>query len=418
MDYFNYRGAELYAEELKVADLALKYGTPLYIYSKATLERHVRAFEEALKGRPHLVCYAVKANSNLAILELMASMSVGFDVVSAGELSRVLRAGGRASDCVYSGVGKRRDEIAFALKAGIRCLNLESEAELEAVSAVARELNVVAPVAVRVNPDVDARTHPSISTGLKQNKFGIAFERAYAVYERIAADPHLKVSGIDCHIGSQMTSGAPIVEATQKLLDLYGRLRTLGISIDHIDIGGGLGVTYGDETPPSPYEYMQAVLSKIGDPELAVFVEPGRAMVANAGILVTETLYLKDQGDKRFAIVDAGMNDLIRPALYNSWMNIIEVQKSADKSEKRLYDVVGPVCESDDFLGRERRLAVKEGDFLAVRGAGAYGMAMASTYNSRPLCAEIMVDGDRVHVIRDRQSLEDLWRGEHLLNGE
>lgn len=418
MDYFNYRGAELYAEELKVADLSLKYGTPLYIYSKATLERHVRAFEEALKGRPHLVCYAVKANSNLAILELMASMSVGFDVVSAGELSRVLRAGGRASDCVYSGVGKRRDEIAFALKAGIRCLNLESEAELEAVSAVARELNVVAPVAVRVNPDVDARTHPSISTGLKQNKFGIAFERAYAVYERIAADPHLKVSGIDCHIGSQMTSGAPIVEATQKLLDLYGRLRTLGISIDHIDIGGGLGVTYGDETPPSPYEYMQAVLSKIGDPELAVFVEPGRAMVANAGILVTETLYLKDQGDKRFAIVDAGMNDLIRPALYNSWMNIIEVQKSADKSEKRLYDVVGPVCESDDFLGRERRLAVKEGDFLAVRGAGAYGMAMASTYNSRPLCAEIMVDGDRVHVIRDRQSLEDLWRGEHLLNGE
>ncbi|HIV14332.1 MAG TPA: diaminopimelate decarboxylase [Candidatus Avisuccinivibrio pullicola] len=418
MDYFNYRGAELYAEELKVADLALKYGTPLYIYSKATLERHVRAFEEALKGRPHLVCYAVKANSNLAILELMASMGVGFDVVSAGELSRVLRAGGRASDCVYSGVGKRRDEIAFALKAGIRCLNLESEAELEAVSAVARELNVVAPVAVRVNPDVDARTHPSISTGLKQNKFGIAFERAYAVYERIAADPHLKVSGIDCHIGSQMTSGAPIVEATQKLLDLYGRLRTLGISIDHIDIGGGLGVTYGDETPPSPYEYMQAVLSKIGDPELAVFVEPGRAMVANAGILVTETLYLKDQGDKRFAIVDAGMNDLIRPALYNSWMNIIEVQKSADKSEKRLYDVVGPVCESDDFLGRERRLAVKEGDFLAVRGAGAYGMAMASTYNSRPLCAEIMVDGDRVHVIRDRQSLEDLWRGEHLLNGE
>ena len=319
---------------------------------------------------------------------------------------------------MYSGVGKRRDEIAFALKAGIRCLNLESEAELEAVSAVARELNVVAPVAVRVNPDVDARTHPSISTGLKQNKFGIAFERAYAVYERIAADPHLKVSGIDCHIGSQMTSGAPIVEATQKLLDLYGRLRTLGISIDHIDIGGGLGVTYGDETPPSPYEYMQAVLSKIGDPELAVFVEPGRAMVANAGILVTETLYLKDQGDKRFAIVDAGMNDLIRPALYNSWMNIIEVQKSADKSEKRLYDVVGPVCESDDFLGRERRLAVKEGDFLAVRGAGAYGMAMASTYNSRPLCAEIMVDGDRVHVIRDRQSLEDLWRGEHLLNGE
>lgn len=418
MDYFNYRGAELYAEELKVADLALKYGTPLYIYSKATLERHVRAFEEALKGRPHLVCYAVKANSNLAILELMASMGVGFDVVSAGELSRVLKAGGRASDCVYSGVGKRRDEIAFALKAGIRCLNLESEAELEAVSAVARELNVVAPVAVRVNPDVDARTHPSISTGLKQNKFGIAFERAYAVYERIAADPHLKVSGIDCHIGSQMTSGAPIVEATQKLLDLYGRLRTLGISIDHIDIGGGLGVTYGDETPPSPYEYMQAVLSKIGDPELAVFVEPGRAMVANAGILVTETLYLKDQGDKRFAIVDAGMNDLIRPALYNSWMNIIEVQKSADKSEKRLYDVVGPVCESDDFLGRERRLAVKEGDFLAVRGAGAYGMAMASTYNSRPLCAEIMVDGDRVHVIRDRQSLEDLWRGEHLLNGE
>lgn len=413
MDFFNYRDSDLYAEDLKVSDLAAEFGTPLYIYSKATLVRHMNAFKEALKGRESLICYAVKANSNLAILNLMAKMGAGFDVVSEGELRTVLKAGGDASRCVYSGVGKKRSEIEFALKMGVRCINIESVPEVDVISAAAASLGVTANVAVRVNPDVDPKTHPAISTGLKQNKFGIAFETAKDVYKRIAEDPHLNPTGIDCHIGSQMTSGAPIVEATEKLLDLYSALRDLNIRIDHIDIGGGLGVTYGDETPPSPYEYMQAVFQKIGDDKLAVYVEPGRAMVANAAILVAETLYIKEQGEKTFCIVDAGMNDLIRPALYNSWMNIIEVNKSGEK--KRIMDVVGPVCESDDFLGRERKLAVKQGDFVAVRGAGAYGFSMASTYNARLLPAEIMVDGDKVHVIRDRQSYDELWAREHLI---
>ncbi len=413
MDHFNYQGKDLYAEGLKVSELAQQFGTPLYIYSKATLVRHMNAFKEALKGRESLVCYAVKANSSLAILNLMASMGSGFDIVSEGELRKVLKAGGDAKLCVFSGVGKRESEIAFALKQGIRCINIESVPEVAVISKVAKDLGVVANVAVRVNPNVDAKTHPSISTGLKQNKFGITFELAKEVYKKIAQDPNLNATGIDCHIGSQMTSGAPIVEATEKLLELYQTLKDLGIKIDHIDIGGGLGVTYGDETPPSPYEYMQAVFSKIGDDSLAVYVEPGRAMVANAGILVTKELYIKEQGEKRFCIVDAGMNDLIRPALYNSWMNIIEVTKG--EGQKVNCDVVGPVCESDDFLGKDRKLCLKEHDYLAVRGAGAYGFSMASNYNSRLLPCEVMVDGDKVFVIRDRQSYEDLWAHEHLL---
>ncbi len=407
MDHFNYKDAELYAEDLKVSDLAAKHGTPLYIYSKATLVRHMKAFQEALKGKRSLICYAVKANSNLAVLKLMASLGSGFDVVSEGELRRVIKAGGDPSLVIFSGVGKKRSEIALALKCRIKCLNIESEAEASVIEEVAASLGVQAPIALRVNPDVDAKTHPSISTGLKHNKFGIPIDKALALYERLERSPHFKVSGIDCHIGSQMTSGAPIVEATQRLLDLYASLKQKGIAIDHIDIGGGLGVTYHDETPPTPYEYMQAVLKTVGSDDIAVFVEPGRAMVANAGLLVTEVLYIKEQGEKNFAIVDAGMNDLIRPALYNSWMNIIEVKRGL--GPKKLYDVAGPVCESDDFLGKERKLCLKAGDLLAVRGAGAYGMAMASTYNSRPLPCEIMVDGSEDKVIRQRQSYDDLW---------
>ncbi len=413
MDYFNYKDNELYAEDLKVSALAQKFGTPLYIYSKATLVRHMQAFEQALAGKKHLICYAVKANSNLALLSLMRSLGAGFDVVSEGELRRVLKIGADPKKVIFSGVGKTRAELSLALQSGIGCINVESSAELETLSQLCAELKLPARVALRVNPDVDAKTHPSISTGLKSNKFGIAAEDAFALYQRIAADPYLKVSGIDCHIGSQMTSNGPIAEATEKLLTLYGKLEEAGILVDHIDIGGGLGVTYGDETPPSPYEYMAAVLKRVGKRDVSIYVEPGRAMVANAGILVSQVQYLKPTSSKNFCIVDAGMSDLIRPALYNSWMNIIECTRHDEP--KVLYDVVGPICESDDFLGKERKLAVQPGDFIAVRGAGAYGMAMASNYNARRLPCEILVDGSTVHVIRKRQSFEDLWQHEDAL---
>ncbi len=407
MDYFNYKDNELYAEDLKVSDLVEQYGSPLYIYSKATLVRHMHAFEDALKDNRHLICYAVKANSSLAILNLMAKMGAGFDVVSKGELARVIKAQGDPKKVIFSGVGKTRDEIKYALECDIKCINIESENEIDAIEEVAQSLNKVANVAVRVNPNVDAKTHPSISTGLKNNKFGIAFSRALDVYKRIRDSKYLNACGIDCHIGSQMTSGAPILEATDKLLELYHKLKDENISIDHIDIGGGLGVTYGDETPPSPYEYISAVTAKLKEIDVAIYIEPGRAMVANAGVLATKVLYLKNNENKNFVIVDAGMNDLIRPALYDSWMNIIEAKKNNDS--KILCDVVGPVCESDDFLGKERKLSVKENDVIVVRGAGAYGFSMSSNYNSRPLCAEVMVDKDKVSLIRKRQEIEDMW---------
>ncbi len=413
MDYFNYKNDELYAEDLKVSALAEQFGTPLYIYSKATLVRHMRAFEEALAGRKHLICYAVKANANLSLLSLMKSLGAGFDVVSEGELRRVLQIGADPARIIFSGVGKSRAELTLAVNTGIGCINVESEPELELLSQICAELKKPARIALRVNPDVDAKTHPSISTGLKSNKFGIAIDAALPLYQRIAADPYLQVSGIDCHIGSQMTSNAPIAEATEKLLNLYGQLEEAGINVDHIDVGGGLGVTYNDETPPSPYDYLAAVLKRVGQREVSVYVEPGRAMVANAGILVCEALYIKKTAVKNFCIVDAGMNDLIRPALYNSWMNIIECRKN--QGEKMLCDVVGPICESDDFLGRDRKLAVQAGDLLAVRGAGAYGMSMASNYNARRLPCEILVDGDKAQVIRRRQDFADLWAQEELL---
>lgn len=424
MDYFNYKDNELYAEDIKVSELVERYGSPLYVYSKATLMRHLRAFEDALVNKRHLVCYAVKANSSLALLNIIADTGCGFDVVSKGELMKVLDAGGCPEKVIYSGVGKREDEIEFALLKKIGCLNIESESELYKVEQVAQRMGVKASVALRVNPNVDAKTHPSISTGLKKNKFGIAFEDALRLYQYIAQSQHLVATGIDCHIGSQMTSGGPIIEATDKLIELYHQLTKIGIHVDHIDIGGGLGVTYNDETPPSPYEYLAAVIQRMKDIDVAIYCEPGRAMVANAGILVTKVLYLKSNSERNFCIVDAAMSDLIRPALYDSWMNIVPAFKrsaddalpESDANGNLLYDVVGPVCESDDFLGKDRNLNIREGDVLAVRGAGAYGASMSSNYNSRPLCAEILVDGEKAYVIRDRQREEDMWENERIIS--
>lgn len=424
MDFFNYKDNELYAEDIKVTDLVERYGSPLYVYSKATLVRHLKAFEEALAAKDHLICYAVKANSSLAILNTIAKFGCGFDVVSKGELMRVIKAGGDPGKVIYSGVGKREDEIEFALQSKIKCLNIESESELYKVEQVAKRLSLIAPVALRVNPNVDAKTHPSISTGLKKNKFGIAFEDALRLYTYIANSEHLQATGIDCHIGSQMTSGAPIIEATDKLISLYHQLEEIGIKVDHIDIGGGLGVTYNDETPPSPYEYLAAVIVRLKDIDVSIYCEPGRAMVANAGILLTNVLYLKSNSERNFCIVDAAMGDLIRPALYNSWMNIIPAVKrdpsdaleGSNANGTKLYDVVGPICESDDYLGKDRHLNVREGDVLAVRGAGAYGSSMSSNYNSRPLCAEILVDGDKAYVIRERQKEEDMWLNERIID--
>lgn len=414
MDYFNYQGDELYAEGVSVRDLAASFGTPLYVYSKATLLRHVRAFDDSLSDLKHLVCFAVKANGSLAILNLMARLGLGFDVVSEGELRRVLAAGGDPHKVVFSGVGKTAREIEFALKQGIKCLNVESKAELEVVQQVAQRLKITANLALRVNPDVDAKTHPSISTGLKNNKFGIPIAEAEEIYKQLCDNPYLRVSGIDCHIGSQMITGGPLLEATDKLITLFEKLKRAGIELDHLDLGGGLGVTYDAETPPSPAEFFGAVKEKIASLGVEILIEPGRAMVANAGILVCKCLYLKHNGDKHFCIVDGGMNDLIRPALYGSVMTIVNARQQPELAEQ-VYDVVGPVCESDDFLGKERKLQVKQGDVLAVRGAGAYGSSMSSVYNGRPLACEVLVDQDRVYEIRRRQPFEEMWQNELFL---
>ncbi len=414
MDHFNYRNGELHAEDLPVRDIAAAHGTPCYVYSRATLERHWHAFDGAFSDHPHLVCYAVKANSNLAVLNVLARLGSGFDIVSLGELERVIKAGGKASRIVFSGVGKREDEMERALELGIRCFNIESEPELERLSRVATALGVEAPVALRVNPDVDAGTHPYISTGLKENKFGIPIDQAAALYEKAAALPGLKVSGIDCHIGSQLTELSPFLDALDRLLLLVDELTRRGIEIDHLDLGGGLGVTYRDETPPSPAEYAHAISRKLADRPFEILIEPGRAIAANAGILLTRVEYLKPTEEKDFAIVDAAMNDLIRPSLYQSWQAIIPVDEQAGGREG-VYDIVGPVCETGDFLGKERTLGLRPGDLLAVRSAGAYGFTMASNYNSRPRAAEVMVDGDQMYLVRERETLADLYRGEHLI---
>lgn len=412
MDHFQYRDGELFAEELPVARLADQFGTPLYIYSRATLERHFYAFDDAFGQHPHQVCYAVKANSNLAVLNVLARCGAGFDIVSGGELSRVLRAGGDPKKVVFSGVGKTADEMAFALQTGIHCFNVESAAELELLNLVANELDIVAPISIRVNPDVDAQTHPYISTGLKDNKFGVDITKAPQLYQRADSLSHIEVIGIDCHIGSQLTKLAPFEDALERVLRLFESLQQLGIEIKHLDLGGGLGVTYDDETPPSPAEYVSALLKHIPG-ELPVHIEPGRAIAANAGLFVTQVLYLKPTEHKNFAIVDGAMNDLIRPSLYSAWQNIIPVQPH--NADCRDWDIVGPVCETGDFLGKQRALALNPNDLLAVRSAGAYGFAMASNYNSRNRPAEIMVDGDQAFIVRQRETVEDQLRGESTL---
>jgi len=412
MDAFDYHNGRLRAEAVDIQELAARYGTPLYVYSRATLERHWNAFDQALGSHPHLVCYAVKANSNLAVLALLARLGSGFDIVSGGELARVLRAGGDPSRILFSGVGKTVAEMEQALEAGIRCFNVESTAELDRLNRVAAAHGVTAPVSLRVNPDVDARTHPYISTGLKENKFGIAFEAAPDAYRRAAQATHLRVEGVDCHIGSQLTGIAPFVDALERILDLVGRIEAEGIAIGHLDLGGGLGVRYRDEQPPTPAEYAAPLLGRIAASGKSVFVEPGRAIAANAGILVTEVQYLKESEDKNFAIVDAAMNDLVRPALYDAWQDIIPVvQRDAPENS---YDVVGPVCETGDFLGKQRVLAIEQGDLLAVRSAGAYGFSMSSNYNSRPRAAEILVDGDTAHLVRPRETVAELFECEAI----
>ncbi|MCD8548805.1 MAG: diaminopimelate decarboxylase [Aeromonadaceae bacterium] len=415
MDFFNYRDdGVLCAEGCALPELVAQHGTPLYVYSRATIERHWRAFDSAAGEVPHLICYAVKANGNLAVLNLLARLGSGFDIVSGGELARVVAAGGDPAKVVFSGVGKTAEEMRYALELGILCFNLESEAELERLNAVAGELGKVAPISVRVNPDIDAGTHPYISTGLKQNKFGVPIERAIALYRVAAQLPHIQVTGIDCHIGSQLTELEPFLASMDKLLMLIDRLAAEGIHIHHLDVGGGLGVNYGDENPPHPEQYAAALKARLTGRDLTLIFEPGRAIMANAGVLVSKVEYLKAGEDRDFAIVDAAMNDLIRPSLYSAWMNIVPVNKALVREPKR-YDVVGPICETGDFLGKDRELTIAAGDLVAVRSAGAYGFSMASNYNARPRAAEVLVDGDSAHLVRQREPLEDLWRLETVL---
>ena len=414
MDFFQYKNEQLYVEDLPVKQLAEEFGTPLYIYSRATLKRHWHAFDSALGEHPHLICYAVKANSNIGILNVMAKLGSGFDIVSQGELERVLAAGGEASKVVFSGVAKSRAEIMRALEVGIRCFNVESIAELHHINQIAGEMGKIAPISLRVNPDVDAHTHPYISTGLKENKFGVSVDEAREVYKLAATLPHVKITGMDCHIGSQLTELQPFLDATDRLIRLMEQLKEDGITLKHLDLGGGLGVTYTDETPPHPSDYATELLNKLKNYEdLEIILEPGRAIAANAGILVAKVQYLKSNESRNFAITDTGMNDMIRPALYEAYMNIIEIDRTLER-EKAIYDVVGPVCETSDFLGKQRELAIAEGDYIAQRSAGAYGASMSSNYNSRPRTAEVLVDGNKAHLIRRRESLSELWALESI----
>ncbi len=413
MESFNYRDGSLFAEGVALSAIAERFGTPTYVYSRAHIEAQYRAYADALAGVPHLVCFAVKANSNLGVLNLLARMGAGFDIVSSGELERVLAAGGDAAKVIFSGVGKSRDDMRRALEVGVHCFNVESTDELERLQEVAAEQGVSAAISLRVNPDVDAGTHPYISTGLKENKFGIAIADAEAVYARAASLPNLKVLGVDCHIGSQLTSLPPFLDALDRLLALIDRLAERGIQIRHLDLGGGLGVRYKDETPPLASDYIAAVRQRIEGRALTLVFEPGRSIVANAGVLLTQVEYLKHTEHKDFAIVDAAMNDLIRPALYQAWMDVVPVQQR--DGEKRRYDLVGPICETGDFLAKDRELALAEGDLLAVRSAGAYGFVMSSNYNTRGRAAEVLVDGEQAYEVRRRETLEELYAGESLL---
>lgn len=415
MECFNYQQGVLYVEQVPVQEIAEQYGTPCYVYSKAALTSHWQEFDQAFGDCPHQICYAVKANSNLAILNLLARLGSGFDIVSVGELERVIQAGGNPHSVVFSGVGKRADEMQRALQVGIHCFNVESPAELARLNEVAGAMNCIAPVSLRVNPEVDAGTHPYIATGLKENKFGIDAETAYQLY--CSRDyPFVQWLGIDCHIGSQITTLGPFAEAIDRLLSLLARLQQCGIELQHIDVGGGLGIRYHSETPPAPSAYIELLKTSLADFKGTLMIEPGRSIVGNAGILLTRVEYLKQNQGKHFAIVDAAMNDLIRPSLYQAYQAIIPVQQHANH-EFQYYDVVGPVCETGDFLGKSRYLALQAGDLLAVCSAGAYGASMASTYNSRPRPAELMVDGGTVHSIYRRESVQDLFSRECILPG-
>ena len=415
MNHFEYKNQQLFAEEVAIADIIKAHGTPAYIYSRATLERHWHAFDNAFGEHPHLICFAVKSNSNIALLNVMAKLGSGFDIVSQGELERVLAAGGDASKVVFSGVAKSHSEIARALEVGVRCFNVESIPELHRINEVAGKMGKVAPISLRVNPDVDAKTHPYISTGLKENKFGVSVQQAREVYRLAKSLPNVKITGMDCHIGSQLTELQPFLDATDRLIVLMEQLKEDGIELHHLDLGGGLGVPYHGEQPPHPTEYAKALLEKLrAYPNLEIILEPGRAISANAGILVTKVEYLKSNEDRNFAIVDTGMNDMIRPALYEAYMEITEVDQSLNR-EASVYDVVGPICETSDLLGKARTLSVAEGDYIAMRSAGAYGAAMSSTYNSRPQAVEILVDGAKAHLIKARADFADLWRLERLL---
>jgi len=415
LDYFNYQDdGQLWAENVALSQLAEQYGTPLYVYSRATLERHWNAFDSSVGEHPHLVCYAVKANSNLGVLNTLARLGSGFDIVSGGELERVIAAGGEPSKVVFSGVGKTEAEMKRALELKIKCFNVESEPELERLNKVAGELGVKAPISLRINPDVDAKTHPYISTGLRDNKFGIAFDRAPAVYKFAQSLSNLDVQGIDCHIGSQLTDIEPFIDATDRLLALIDQLKADGVNISHLDVGGGLGVVYRDELPPQPSDYAKALLARLENhSDLELIFEPGRAIAANAGVLLTKVEFLKPTEHKNFAIIDAAMNDLMRPALYQAWQDIVPV--SPRQGEAVTYDLVGPICETGDFLGKDRDLVLEQGDLLAVRSAGAYGFAMSSNYNSRSRAAEVMVDGDKTHLVRQREELKSLWELENIL---
>jgi diaminopimelate decarboxylase len=414
MEAFYYQDNQLMAERVPVHALAEQYGTPAYVYSRAHIETQWRAFDTAFGAHPHRMCYAVKANSNLAVLSVLAKLGSGFDIVSAGELERVLRAGGNPANVVFSGVGKTEAEMQRALELGIACFNVESEPELIRLNEVAGQLGVVAPISLRVNPDVNPETHPYISTGLKENKFGVDINAALDVYRRAAEMRHVRIDGVDCHIGSQLTTTTPFEDALDRVLALVDTLHHEGISVQHIDVGGGLGIRYRDQTPPSPAEYVTRLLQKFGQRSQTIVLEPGRAIVGNAGLLIARVEYLKLTEHRQFAIIDAAMNDLIRPALYDAWQEIVPVIRHADAPE-RIYDVVGPVCETGDFLGKQRALAVHVGDYLAVRSAGAYGFVMSSNYNTRPRACEIMVDGDKAHVVRKRESLDYLLELEETL---
>ena len=415
MSEFSYIDGVLHAEGVPLTDVANQFGTPAYVYSRNMIESHWQEFDSALGEQSHLVCYAVKANSNIAVLNLLARLGSGFDIVSVGELHRVLKAGGDPAKIVFSGVGKREDEMAFALEQGIKCFNVESASELIRLNSVAESMGLQAPVSLRVNPDVDAKTHPYISTGLKENKFGIAFEQAKAVYVQAQEMAHINVVGIDCHIGSQITELSPFQDALVRVLDLVNELTEVGINIQHIDIGGGLGINYQGEAPPSRADYVNVIKETLSGYDVELLMEPGRSIVGNAGVLLTKVEYLNATPYHNFAVVDAAMNDLIRPALYSGWHDIKRVVE-ASSAEAVEYDVVGPVCETGDFLGKNRTLQLEQGDLLAVCSAGAYGFTMTSNYNSRPRVCELVVDGEQIHVIRERETIDDLISGESLIN--